>query len=63
MLAISEMVDVDLMKQILCFLIRMSDDGMGTEAYSHEEMRKRYSFCCCRYNILVVTVGMADVET
>ena len=45
------------------FLIRMSDDGVGVEPYSHDEMRKLYSVCCCRYKILVVTCEMVDVET
>ena len=38
----SEMVDVDLWKLIFCFLIRMNDDGVGVEAYYHEEVRKSF---------------------
>ena len=30
-MVIDEMVDVDLTKQFLCFLIRTSDDGVGPE--------------------------------
>ena len=45
------------------FLIRISDDGVGGEADFHEEMRKLYSFCWCRYKVLVVTAEMANVET
>ena len=45
------------------FWIRMSDDGVGVEAYFHEEMRTLYSFCCYRYMILVLTTEMADWET
>ena len=44
------------------FLIRMSDDVVGGEAYSHEEMRKLDSFCCCLYKILVVIGEMVDVD-
>ena len=40
---IGEMFDVDLMKQNVCFWIRMSDEGVGGEAYSHEGMRKKDS--------------------
>ena len=36
----NEMVDVDLRKLIFYILIRMSDDGVGVEAYYHEEARK-----------------------
>ena len=36
----NEMVDVDLRKLISCLLIMMSDDGVGVEAYYHEEVRK-----------------------
>ena len=38
---INEKFDVDLMKKNVCFWIRMSDEGVGGEAYSHEEMRKQ----------------------
>ena len=34
-------VDVDLMKQNVCFWIRLSVEGVGGEAYSHEGMRKK----------------------
>ena len=34
---------MDLMKQNVCFWIRMSDEGVGGEAYSHEGMRKKDS--------------------
>ena len=36
----------------------MSDDGVGGEAYSHEEIRKLSSFCFCMYKILMVTGKM-----
>ena len=45
------------------FFIRMSDDVVGSDAYFHEEMRTLYSFCCCRYMVLVVTAEMVDVAT
>ena len=57
-----KMVDVDLMKDIFMFLMRMSDDGVGAEAYSHADMRKIDSFCFCMYRILVLTGEMVDVE-
>ena len=38
---ISEMFDVELIKQNVCLWIRMSDEGVGGEAYSHEDMRKQ----------------------
>ena len=38
----NEMVDVDLRKLISCLLIMMSDDGVGVEAYYHEEVRKHF---------------------
>ena len=38
---ISEKFDVDLMKQNVCFWIRLSVEGVGGEAYSHEGMRKK----------------------
>ena len=53
---ISEKFDVDLMKQNVCFWIRMSDEGVGGEAYSHEEMRKQDSLYCCMCKILAVIV-------
>ena len=34
----NEMVDVDLWKLIFCFLIKMSDDGVGVEADYHEKV-------------------------
>ena len=43
-------------------MIRMSEDGVGVEAYFLEEIRT-LSFCCYRYMILVVTANMVDVET
>ena len=42
--------------------MRMSDDGVGAEAYSHEERTRLKSFCFCMYKILVVTGEMVDVE-
>ena len=33
----NETIDVDSRKLIFCFFIRMSDDGVGVEAYYHEE--------------------------
>ena len=46
------------------FLIRMSDDGVGAEAY-HEEMRKHSRLIyrliyCCLYRALVVIDEMVD---
>ena len=35
----NQMVDVDLRKPIFCFLVRMSDDGVGVEADYHEKVR------------------------
>ena len=43
----SEMVDVDLRKLIFCFFIKISDDGVGVEAYYHEEVRKRFFRLIC----------------
>ena len=59
---IGEKFDVDLMKQNVCFWIRMSDEGVGGEAYSHEEMRKQDSLYCCMCRILVVFGEMVDVD-
>ena len=42
------------------FVIRMSEDGVGVEAYFLEEMRT-LSFCCYRYIIWVISVDMVDV--
>ena len=53
---------MDLMKQNVCFWIRMSDEGVGGEAYSHEEMRKQDSLYCCMCRILVVFGEMVDVD-
>ena len=59
---ISEMFDVNLMKKNVWFWIRMSDEGVGGEAYSHEEMRKQDSLYCCMCKILVVFGKMIDVD-
>ena len=44
------------------FLIRMSDEVVGGETYSHEEMRKQDSLYCCMCRILVVFGEMVDVD-
>ena len=38
----NKMVDVDLRKLIFCFLIRMSDDGVGPEVDFYEYVRNYF---------------------
>ena len=40
----------------------MNDDGVGAEAYSHEDMRQLDSFSCCMCRILMVISEMVDVD-
>ena len=47
----NEMVDVDLRKLIFCFFIRMSNDGVGVEAYYHEEVGKSI------FTLFLVVIG------
>ena len=59
---ISEMFDVNLMKKNVWFWIRTSDEGVGGEAYSHEDMRKQDSLYCCMCKILVVFGETLNVD-
>ena len=59
---ISEKFDVDLMKQNVCFWIKTSDEGVGGEAYSREEIRKQDSVYCCMCKFVVVFGETVDVD-
>ena len=43
----NKMVDLNLRKLISHFFIRVSDDGVGFEAYYHEEVRKSFFRLIC----------------
>ena len=56
----NEMVVLDLRKLIFsCFLVRMSDDGVGVEAHFHEKVREFLnSSSVLSYTILLVVDKM-----